>query len=48
MTKKLTVDVDDKLDSDFRKIVYKKFGLKQGVIKEACVEAIQDWIVRNK
>ena len=42
------VDIDDELNDDFRKTIYKKFGLNQGAIKKACVEAIQEWIVRNK
>ena len=48
MTKKITADVDDKLSEDFRKIIYKKYGLNQGAIKKALIEAIQEWIVRNK
>ena len=48
MTKKLIVDIDDKLDEDFRNIIVKKFGFHHGAIKKALVEAIQDWIKRNK
>ena len=48
VTKKLIVDIDDKLDNDFRNVVFKKYGFHQGVIKKALVEAIQEWIVKNK
>jgi len=48
VTKKLIVDIDDKLDENFRKIIAKKFGLHHGAIKKALVEAIMDWNRRNK
>ena len=48
VTKKLIVDIDDKLDTDFRNAVYKKYGLHQGAIKQAVVEAVQEWIKKVK
>ena len=48
MTSKITVDLEDKLNEDFRNTIYKKYGFHQGSIRKACVEAIQEWITRNK
>ena len=48
MTRKIIVEVDDQLDNDFRFIIFKKYGMHQGGIKKACVEAIKKWIEENK
>lgn len=48
MTKKLIVEIDDKLDEDFRNTLVKAKGFKKGVIKEALEEALKDWIRNNK
>jgi len=48
MTKKLIVEIDDKLDDDFRNTLVKVKGFKKGVIKEAMEEAIQEWIKKNR
>ena len=45
MVKKLIVEVSDDLDARFRKAIIKKLGFKQGNIKQALEEAIEDWIV---
>lgn len=48
VTKKFIVDIDDKLDDEFRKVILKKYGFHQGALKKAGVEAIEEWIRRNK
>ena len=47
MPKKLTVLIDDKLDEDFRGVVFKKKGMHKGNITEAIEEAIDLWIEKN-
>lgn len=47
MTKKLIVEIDDKLDNDFRDTLVKTKGFKKGVIKEAMEEALQAWIDKH-
>ena len=44
MVKKLIFDLDDELDAKFRKAIIKKIGFRQGNIKQALTEAIEDWI----
>lgn len=39
-----TVAIPDDLDHDFRAEVYRRFGLKRGVVKRAVKEAIRLWI----
>ena len=48
MVKKIVVEVDDNLDNDFRKAIYKKFGFHQGALKMACIEAFRDCIQKVK
>ncbi|HET8719829.1 MAG TPA: hypothetical protein VFM64_02410 [Candidatus Nitrosotenuis sp.] len=47
MTKKLIVEIDDKLDEEFRDTLVKTKGFKKGVIKEAMEEALQAWIDKH-
>ena len=48
MPKKLTVLIDDKLDTRFREAVFKKKGMHKGNITEAIEEAIDCWIQQQK
>lgn len=40
--------IPDDTDEEFRKVVADKFGLKKGVMEKALLEAIKDWIEKNK
>ncbi len=40
--------IPDDTDEEFRKVVSLKFGLKKGVMEKAVLEAIKDWIEKNK
>lgn len=44
MRKKLTVNIDGKLDTKFRETVFKKKGMKKGNITNAVEEAMLMWI----
>jgi hypothetical protein len=41
---KINVSIDDKIEENFRKEVYKRKGMKKGNISEALEEAINSWI----
>jgi hypothetical protein len=44
MPKKLTVLINDELDTKFREAVFKKKGMHRGNIAEAVGEALELWI----
>jgi hypothetical protein len=44
----LNVNVPKELLEEFREQATKKFGYKRGHIKSATIEAIQDWINKEK
>jgi hypothetical protein len=44
MSKKLTVLINDELDTKFREAVFKKKGMHKGNIVEAVEEALELWI----
>lgn len=48
MPKKLTVLINDELDTKFREAVFKKKGMHRGNIVEAVEEAIADWINKEE
>lgn len=48
MPKMEVVELDDKLDAKFRKVIVQRKGLRKGVIKEAFEEAIELWIERGE
>jgi len=45
---KLTFDISDKLDEEFRKTIGLKNGIKKGVLGDALEEALEDWIKKTK
>lgn len=47
MVKTLIVDLPDKLNAEFRLVLIKVKGWKQGNIREAVIEAIEDWVKKN-
>jgi hypothetical protein len=40
--------IDDKLDQQFRDMIYKKYGMKKGNLRIALEEAIRLWIDNEK
>ncbi|MDV3243707.1 MAG: hypothetical protein LYZ66_00870 [Nitrososphaerales archaeon] len=48
MTVKEIVELEDELDSLFRRTIADTKGLHKGVIKEAFEEAIKAWIEKNR
>jgi len=44
MKRKLTVNIDGKLDTRFRETVFKKKGMRKGNITNALEEAMLMWI----
>lgn len=47
MGKKWIVELDEKTDEEFRRVIVERKGLHKGVIKEATEEAIRDWIAKE-
>ena len=45
---KLGIEITDKLEKEFRGIIFEKFGMKKGNINKAFAEALADWILKNK
>ena len=45
---RLSNKISDKLDEEFRKVVYHKFGMKKGNLDKAVEEALQEWTDKNK
>jgi hypothetical protein len=44
---KINLEIDDKLEREFRKVAVEKFEARKGFLKKAIEEAIQDWIRKN-
>ena len=44
----LNVNIPISILNDFREKATNKFGYKRGHIKQATIEAIQDWIAKEK
>lgn len=40
----LALNIDDKLEKEFRKMVFERKGMKKGNITEALEEALRLWI----
>jgi len=40
--------IPDDVDEEFRKVISKKFSVKKGNMEKAILEAIKDWIDKNK
>ena len=47
MSKKLIVELSDDLDMRFRQTILRRYGFKQGNIKSATTEAIENWIKKG-
>lgn len=45
---KMTIDISDELDKQFRETVFNRFGMKRGNLTIAIEEAIIGWIKKNK
>jgi hypothetical protein len=45
---RLDLNIDDKLDAQFRDMVYKKMGMKRGNLRIAIEEAIKIWLNNKK
>ena len=41
---KMTIDISDELDKQFREAIFNRFGMKRGNLTIAIEEAIKDWI----
>ena len=41
---KMTIDISDELDDQFREKVFNRFGMKKGNLTLAIEEALKDWI----
>ena len=45
---KMTFVLPEKLEEDFRKVIFKKYGMKKGNISKAMNEAINLWLKPKK
>lgn len=45
---KITVDIDDDLETKLRNTIFERFGYKKGNLKKALEEAMQDWINKKE
>lgn len=45
---RLDLSIDDKLDTQFRDMVYKTMGMKRGNLRIALEEAIKIWLSSKK
>lgn len=45
---RMTIDIADELDEQFREAVFNQFGMKRGNITMAIEEAITEWINKRK
>ena len=43
----LSIHLSDELNQRFRKVVYDRKGYRRGAIREAVLEAIEDWMSKN-
>jgi hypothetical protein len=44
---KINLEIDDKLEKEFRKAAAEKFEARKGFLKKAVEEAIRDWLRKN-
>lgn len=44
----MNVDIDDKLEREFRLVVGRLKGANKGALKEAIEEALQNWMAQYK
>ncbi len=45
---RMLVVIDDDLETEFRKIVAMKYGLKRGALSKAVEEALKLWIKKHR
>ena len=45
---KITFEMEDSLNERFRKIIVTKKGLYRGAIQQSIIEAIKDWMKKEK
>ncbi len=45
---RMLVVIDDDLESEFRRIVAMKYGLKKGALSKAVEEALKLWIEKHR
>lgn len=45
---KINLVISDKLETEFRETVFKKFGMKKGNIAKATEEALNEWVKANQ
>jgi len=45
---RMTIDISDELDEQFREAVFNRFGMKRGNLAMAIEEAIKEWINKTK
>ena len=45
---KLLVEINDKLDKEFRKLLITKYGSKKGILSKVVEKAICEWVEANK
>lgn len=45
---RITIDIPDELDEQFRETVFNKFGMKKGNLTMAIEEALNNWIEKEK
>ena len=46
--RKMTVELPDDLDEEFRKEIFNRFDMRKGNLNKAVKEAVKDWIKKNK
>jgi hypothetical protein len=44
----LNVDINDKLDAEFRRMIGERLGTKRGNLQLAVEEALSEWIERRR
>lgn len=45
---KINLVVSDELETQFRKAIFNKYGMKRGNIQKAIEDAIKDWIQKQE
>ena len=44
---KVTIDIPDDLDEQFREAVFNRFGMRKGNLTTAIEEAIKEWVKKE-
>ncbi len=44
----VNLQIDDKLEKEFRRVAAERFEAKKGFLKKAIEEAVKDWINKNQ